>query len=171
MLVSKPGEGPWNGDGAASLERELAGSEQHLREPHQHRHLPAAAHHHRLRLSTTGHILAVSESQQRTTRIRVARQELGIAKHRTLDSSASTFMRVGSSAARRKPLRDVVESACIRKDATREWAAFWGNTSLTRDRTRQLGHRLKLCPLVAASTTETATVTAFAGAAGLKRSR
>ena len=54
MLVSKPGGGPWNGDGAASLERERAGEEQHLREPHQDRHLPAAAYHHRLRLTTTG---------------------------------------------------------------------------------------------------------------------
>jgi hypothetical protein len=120
MLVSKPGEGPWNGDGAASLERERAG-----KEPHQHPHLPAAAYH-RLRLLTTGPILAVSQSRQRSTRIRVARQELGIAKHRTLASSASMFMRVGSSAARRKPLRDVVESACIGKDATREWVALWG---------------------------------------------
>jgi hypothetical protein len=104
------------------------------------RETTAAAYHHRLRLSTTGPILTVSESRQRSTRIRVARQELGIAKHSTLASSASMFMRVGSSAARRKPLRDVVESACIRKGATRERAALWGNISLTRDRTRQLDH-------------------------------
>lgn len=81
------------------------------------------------------------------------------------------FMRVGSSAARRKPLRDVVESARVRKDATRERAALWGDTTLIETGLVSTATALNCCPLVAASTTDLATMTAFAGAVGLKRSR